>query len=75
MARKSSKSNKARITKQRRQAKAAPSRNPWLIAGVAFCLGVIVTAGAFAWTPLGAFCGGVGVGASGSALEIVNSVF
>ena len=56
MASKSSKSNKARIAKQRRQAKAAPPRNPWPIAGVAFCLGAIVTAGTFVWTPLGALC-------------------
>jgi len=56
MARKSLKSNKARIAKQRREIKVAQARKPWRVAGVAFCLGAIVTAGAFVLTPLGAWC-------------------
>lgn len=56
MAGKSLKSNKARIAKQRRQGKAARARKPWRIAGIAFCLGAIVTAGAMAFTPLGRLC-------------------
>jgi hypothetical protein len=56
MASKSLKSNKARIAKQRRRAKAAGVRNPWPIAGIAFCLGAIVTVVVFVWTPLGALC-------------------
>jgi len=44
MARKSLKSNKARIAKQRGEAKAAQARKPWRVAGAAFCLGVVITA-------------------------------
>ena len=56
MARKSLKSNKARIAKQRRGIKVAQARKPWRIAGAAFCLGAIVAAGALVLTPLGAWC-------------------
>ena len=56
MASKSVKSNKARIAKQRRETKAARAGTSWRIVGVAFCLGVIVTAGAFVLTPLGVWC-------------------
>jgi len=44
MARKSSKVNKARIAKKRRETRAAQGRKPWRIAGIAFCLGTIITA-------------------------------
>ena len=55
MASKSLKSNKARITEERREDKAAQATKPWRI-GVAFCLGALVMAVAFVLTPLGAWC-------------------
>ncbi len=56
MARKSLKSNKARIAKHRRENKAARDKKPWTMMGVAFGLGVIITAGAFVLTPIGVLC-------------------
>jgi len=57
MARKNLKSNKARITEDRREDKAVRATKPGRIAGiVAFCLGAITMAVAFVLTPLGAWC-------------------
>jgi len=56
MARKSLKADKARIAKKRREAKGARDKKPWTMMAIAFGLGMIVMAGAFVLTPLGALC-------------------
>ena len=56
MARKSLKSNKARITKEPCEVKAAQAKKPLRATGIAFCLGALFMAGAFVLTPLGDWC-------------------